>query len=290
MNLSNKLKFIFRFPSSLFYSIIYKKPKISNKYETLEVIKEKSIARYGDGELYIMLGNGIKFQEYDAKLQERLIEVAASKDENCLVAIPRVFDKKGRSELTEKTSKWWVKNLLFTRGYWYKFFKNSSYGDSFISRFYLESKDKSKENIARYIDTFKQICENKNVVFVEGSKTRLGMGNDLFSNVKSIKRILCPSANAFSKYDEIKDAVLANTTKDDLIICAIGPTATILAYDLSKEDRHVLDLGHIDIEYEWYLSKATKEENIKGKDTSESGEDFVEDESLIPDNIICSIE
>ena len=290
MNSKDKLKLLIKAPVSILYTCFNRKPKIKNKFETIELIKEKSIARYGDGELYIMLGKGIKFQQYDKVLARRLKEIARTDNSNCLVAIPNVFSSKVRKELTDKTSKWWVKNLIFTRGYWYKYFKTKSYGDSFISRFYLETKDKSKENINKYIVELKKVWDNKNVVFVEGNKTRMGMGNDLFSNAKSIKRILGPSANAFSKYDELLKATVENTTNDDLIICALGPTATILAYDLSCMGRHVLDLGHIDIEYEWYLSNALKEENIKGKDTSESGEAFVEDESLIPENIIYTIE
>ena len=289
MELLNKIKMILKAPMSLIYSCVNKAPEILNKEETIEALKNKSIARYGDGELYIMLGLGIKFQEYDKKLSERLKEVAVSNNDNCLIAIPRVFTAETRSELTDITNNWWKKNLLTTRGYWYKFFGNKVCGDSFISRFYLESKDKSKEIIEKYISTMKKVWDGKDIVFVEGNRTRMGMGNDLFSNAKSIKRILGPGANAFSKYDQIYEAVINNTTKDELIICALGPTATILAYDLAKTGRHVLDLGHIDIEYEWFLKSAQKEENIKGKDTSESGEAFIEDASLIPDNVICEV-
>ena len=31
------------------------------------------------------------------------------------------------------------------------------------------------------------------------------------------------------------------------------PTATVLAYDLAKEGYWSIDVGHLDLEYEWYL-------------------------------------
>lgn len=46
-------------------------------------------------------------------------------------------------------------------------------------------------------------------------------------------------------------------------------TATVLAYDLSKKHMRALDLGHIDVEYEWFRMGATHKVPIKGKQMSE---------------------
>ena len=35
---------------------------------------------------------------------------------------------------------------------------------------------------------------------------------------------------------------------------ALGPTATVLAYDLAARGFWALDIGHIDLEYEWFLN------------------------------------
>ncbi len=43
----------------------------------------------------------------------------------------------------------------------------------------------------------------KRYFIIEGEKSRLGIGNDLFNNSKSIKRIICPIINAFNAYDKI---------------------------------------------------------------------------------------
>lgn len=53
--------------------------------------------------------------------------------------------------------------------------------------------------------------------------------------------------------------------KSKLILIALGPTATVLAYDLSSYGYQTLDIGHIDVEYEWFLKKATEKQPVKNK-------------------------
>ncbi len=58
-----------------------------------------------------------------------------------------------------------------------------------------------------------------------------------------------------------------------MLLLALGPTATVLAYDLSLRGFQAIDIGHIDIEYEWFLMKATKKVPIKNKHVQELGRD-----------------
>ena len=55
-----------------------------------------------------------------------------------------------------------------------------------------------------------------------------------------------------------------------LFLIALGPTATVLAYDLTKYGYQAIDIGHFDIEYEWFL-RGIKEDKvaIEGKYTNE---------------------
>ena len=48
--------------------------------------------------------------------------------------------------------------------------------------------------------------------------------------------------------------------------------ATVLAYDLAKLGYQAVDIGHIDIEYEWMKMGATENVPVKGKFTNEAGE------------------
>ena len=58
-------------------------------------------------------------------------------------------------------------------------------------------------------------------------------------------------------------------SKDKLFILALGPSATILAYDLAINGYQAMDCGHMDIEYEWFLQGATKKVSIKNKYVNE---------------------
>ena len=49
----------------------------------------------------------------------------------------------------------------------------------------------------------------------------------------------------------------------------LGPTAKILAYRLSRLGYRALDLGHIDLEYEWMKMGAEKKVLLRNKHTAE---------------------
>ena len=152
---------------------------------------------------------------------------------------------------------------------------NKIYYDALVTRLYIDIKDKRK--VEKRFNLVKSLWNNREVVIVEGEKSRLGIGNDLFNGCKTIERIICPSINAFSKYDEILKEV-KKQDKSKLILIALGPTATILAYDLSNEGYQAIDIGHIDIEYEWYLMKVKEKCPVKNKYIGEiNGGDCVED-------------
>lgn len=140
-----------------------------------------------------------------------------------------------------------------------------------------------------------KIWDNRDVVIVEGALTRFGAGNSLLDNACSVKRILCPSEGAFGKYQQILDTCCQFKENDNLLfILALGPTATVLAYDLAKEGYQAVDIGHFDIEYEWYL-RGVKEHKviIKGKYINEvAGGDVPSDidDSLYSGQVISVIQ
>jgi glycosyltransferase family protein len=225
-------------------------------YSLNEIIEKKlSVSRFGDGELMIIRGDGWGFQQYNNILAKRLIEILKSDDPNIAICIPDVF--RNRSRFTEVARKFWRNHLLNNLLHWNKYIlKDKAYYDTQISRFYMDIRDKSHypETILSLI---RQIWDKKDLLIVEGAGSRLGYNNDLFNNAHSIKRILCPPENAFTRYDEIFDLSYKNAD-GKLVLIALGMTATVLAYDLAKKGIRAIDIGHVDIEYEWYKMKAFK--------------------------------
>ncbi len=258
--------------------IINKKEKLLKKMENSKIkilniedsinkiiTERKSIARFGDGELDIILGQGLDFQEYNKELSKRLEEILTSKQDFCLIGIPDVINE--FSNLTEESEEFWIKNMDRTRTTWMKYLnEDMEYITANLTRLYIRYKDKSKTG--KYFSMLKQIWKNRDVIICEGEQTRIGVGNDLLSGCKSIKRIICPSEDAFDRYNIILER-LKKESKDALIILALGPTATVLAYDLAKDGYQALDMGHFDIEYEWYKRNAKRREKIANKYTNE---------------------
>lgn len=263
-----------RLLNKIFEDEIYRKtncvniPSVRNMNETMEVLlnSEKSICRYGDGEFKLIYGHDLAFQKASEELSQRLKAILIEKDENIMVGIPNKFGK--LEEETPGSADFWRRFLVYNRPIIYPLLDfNKQYFDSEVSRSYMGKKDKSESK--KIFDGFKKLVENKNLIIVEGKYSRLGYNNDLFSKAKSIKRILCPAQNAYSKYNEIL-AECKQYSKDNLFIIALGPTATILAYDLAKLGFRALDLGHVDIEYEWFLQGVTKKVPVKNKYVNES--------------------
>ena len=269
MNLKEVLTYV---PLNFLTKGFYRKPKVLSSEETIKFIIEHkvSISRYGDGEIRSMQGFDLNFQPQSKELTRKLKEIKST--QNCLLCIPNIFEKKFFSKKIIKDEEYvfWAKHLMkYEYLYKKKFGKVAPLGDAFISRFYIRYNDKSKQKNEKYITLLKQIWEQRDIVFVEGVNSRLGYGNDLFNNSRSIKRILCPPSDAFSVYDEILSCVKSNCKKSDLIILALGPTATVLAYDLSEMGYQALDMGHVDIEYEWFLLGVKEKVAIPHKHVNE---------------------
>ena len=242
--------------------------KIFSPHETLdEIIKNnKSISRYGDGEFSLIFGKSIGYQRSNKNLARKLYKVLKSEEEGLLIGIPNTLNPKFLNNLIAFAKNYWKKWIVKNKFKILLLNKNKIYYSSFISRFYIDYKDKS--GIKEYIKKLKKIWEQKDVLIIEGDKSRLGVGNDLFDNMKSIQRIICPSINAFRIYNKILDTAL-KVEKNKLILIALGPTASILAYDLYMAGYQAIDIGHVDIEYEWYLRNTSRKIKIEGKFVNE---------------------
>lgn len=271
----------------LLYIVIYRiwkfftrKPIVYDTNSTIEKILEEncSLARYGDGEFGLIYNKSIDFQPYHEELGQRLKAILKNESKGLLIGIPDVFNS--LKQYVPKTQQFWLKHLARNGYKWNKLLnKKSIYYNSFITRPYIIYKDKNYSQ--KVFDKVKLIWHQRNVILVEGEKSRLGVGNDLFDNVNSIKRIICPNFDAYSRYDEILKTVL-DQGKDNLILISLGPTATVLAYDLHQKGYQAIDIGHIDIEYEWFLRNVSEKVKIKGKYVGEvdGGQDVNEIKDL----------
>lgn len=236
--------------------------------QSLDYLLEKgaSVVRFGDGEMDLVAGRSIVYQDFDPELSARLREIMSMEsDERLMICLPDIFT--GLERYSIDAQNFWSLNHL---PHFLEKYKNICrapwYGSTFISRPYIDLEDKTPS--AGYFAKLKQLWQDKDLLIVEGLTSRSGVGNDLFDGARSIKRIICPSRNAYSKLEAIKQAVREHAD-NRLILTMLGPTAKVLVYDLVQEGYRALDIGHIDSEYEWFQMGASHKVKLSHKHTAE---------------------
>lgn len=253
-------------------------PKIMDGDLAIEeiVTHGKSLARFGDGEFAAIAGRiRHRFQtEVEEALQHRLKETLQSEEENLLIGIA---DNYGSLEKYTEQAKREIRcylNPQVRKEHLLLLDPEKTYYDAYVTRPYVMYQDHQTDAPSIRFENLKRIWEGRDCIFVEGCSTGLGVGNDLFDNAGSIRRILGPAENAFSRYQEILDCCMKQE-KNVLFLLALGPTATVLAYDLCRAGYQAVDVGHVDLEYEWFLRGEGCRTLIDGKYNNELGEEQV---------------
>jgi len=248
---------------------IFPLPKVKSIDETLDkIINDKvSICRFGDSEfLYIIDQLNLPYQRQIGDLRSKMIEILQSNHDTILVGLPIGYysleNLKRETELVWRSQISWIYPRLKKYLPHDKVYYNAS-----MTRLYMDYEDTSKS--AAYFEKVMKIWEGRSVVLLEGCKSRLGVGNNLFSTAVKVERILAPAQNAYDKYDELLTEALKQP-KDKLLLIAMGPTAKVLAYNLALQGYQAIDIGNLDVEYEWYLRGETTKAKIPGKYTHEA--------------------
>lgn len=236
-----------------------KKPKIKTSQETIEdlINKKASFCRYGDGEFTLIEGEGIPYQTYNAKLSFRLREILKSDDENIFIGVPYCYydSTKAMRDFPRDYMRSWVASrrdqitdLCLPEKQYY---------DTTCSQMYIMYKDFDFEN---YFERIKKIWVNRDIALISGKTVFNNIEKNIFDCAKSIEYIDAPQTNAFDEYDSIY-ARAQQIDKNKLVLIILGPTATVLAYDIAKLGYQALDLGHIAKDYNSYLKNVnhTKE-------------------------------
>jgi len=226
-------------------------PIIKTADETVDKIinENSSLTRFGDGEFVLMTGGRINYQPCNADLAERLNEVLSSDIPGLMVALPPCFGD--LSHFLPPVADFWRKWAWRKRELIYSCLDmDRVYYDAFFSRAYIQNHktDEHYRKCSDYYEKVKKIWQGRDIVICEGEGTRFGMFNDLLAGAASVKRILCPPRNAFARYEEILSA-FDDIDKNKLVLISLGPTATVLSYDLCKKGFQAIDTGAFDIDY-----------------------------------------
>ena len=242
-------------------------PQIKSANEAIRAMvdEHKSMARFGDGEFSAIAGRvRHRFQsEVDEKLGARLLEVLHSQEEYLIIGIASNY---GSLDRYTEQSKREIRRYLqpkVRKEHLQLLSKDKVYYDA-----YVMYADNDTEAPKTRFDALKKIWDGRDCVIVEGVMTRVGEGTDLLNNAMSVETILGPAENAFYEYDRLISDCLEKP-KNKLFLLALGPTATVLAYDLCKAGYQAIDIGYLDLEYEWFLRGEGIRVEVPGKYNNE---------------------
>lgn len=238
--------------------------KILSFEDTIRLIREQrlSVSRYGDGEFSVLCSSDHDSRSSDQHLVTVLHEIITSPSEGMLVCVPHAI--RSMRGFTPSARSFWSRFLLSHEVFLHSILDvNRIYGDALFSRFYIDYLDRSSSSSR--LSAIRCIWSGQKVFVVEGRFTRSGVGNDLYSECISVHRLLCPPVDAFLRYDDILAYLSEHVSKDSLILIFLGVTATALAYDLHKLGFWAIDIGHLDIEYEWMRLQTNVKSPVPGK-------------------------
>lgn len=233
-------------------------PKVLDQKNSVDrILNEKcSVVRYGDGEFNLMFGRAIGFQEYSPEIAARLTEVLQSNNPQILVGIPDRFGS--LADVDAQSRAYWRTFMAKNRFLIYKYLNfDQTYIDACFTAHAIEPDNenapKNEAEIEAYYNEIRKIWEGRDITIIRGEKSE-NFQYDIYDNAKSINYIYGPQAHAFRDYERILSEALLQP-KEQLMIVVLGPTATILAYDLAKAGYQALDIGHLGKAYDWLKRK-----------------------------------
>lgn len=204
-------------------------PDVVGEWETLlKVLDGKSIARYGDGEFNLVRGGNCVSQKKVPGIQTELQNILKSKDENLLVAIPRL-DPRSPKNVN------WVKCCAHYGSYLH-------HGKTYYSAFITRPDSAPWIATDTYFDGIESLWKGLDITMVYGSQRSLSVDFPPMQSAKSITVVQTDYAHTYPKIDAIERQIRHAGNKRVLLMC--GPTATCLAARLAGEF-HAIDLGHI---------------------------------------------
>lgn len=222
------------------------RPAVHTPQETVRMLLNTtmSLARFGDGELALISGQSISFQEWDEELANKLKHILTTPLPQLAVGI----------------------------NYWYFFPEFSPAHNKVIRTFNLENMPQFRKILLQYIrlnipyydagftgygfaapyfNDMRTLWDKKHIITVGCQNAFDAMQYNIFDNASRQEKLLVPRTHAFRMYKTVL-ADLLQANPETLVILMCGPLSKVLAYDLCAAGRRALDLGHLAKSYDYY--------------------------------------
>lgn len=208
--------------------------KMYDMPESLNIIKDNklSVARFGDGENTLIATPyfNTPFQKNSAKLSKELEDILITPNHNLVVGQPSPI-------LNESHIRLWSNSFVELKPLLEKN-AHSKFVSTHLSRpLFFKKYDQMA------VQLYRELWSGLDITVVTGKGSRFDLIPEMFDTIKSVKYVYTKAVDAYDEIDDLREKLAKDTS--DLIILSLGPTATILASDLSKMGKWAIDLGHV---------------------------------------------
>lgn len=207
-----------------------KYPSVLSETLTLQrALDGANLARFGDGEIKIAMGQSAKSQRHHPELERKLKTILRDWRGRTVPCIPNIAGL----ERSPKEDFWrQYRNEKYVRLY----AADGFYGSSFVTR----PDSMPRQPDALYWRMVARLWEGRDVVVVGGSGKSL-KATDLVG-AKSVEEIEAPRQHAWEAHDQLLERLQGERRR---VLLCLGATATVLAWELAEHRVHAIDLGHI---------------------------------------------
>lgn len=210
-------------------------PLLNDSEITGAVKAGKSIIRFGDGEINILLSIKNHYQDFSPRLQKMLNEIVSNYNSKTsyILGVPRFINTSNQDlKNIGKLQVWLPLKIVF----WLYFNKKTPYMDA--HNFY-------------YDNYFERVVVpeilDKDIIIVTRKETIDRIKQNKKLPWKNIAYIETPENNALGEYENIKnsiDKVLNNYNKSNVVLLfAMGPVGKYLIYGYANSGVQSIDLG-----------------------------------------------
>ena len=229
---------------------------ILDYWETINLLtnQPKSFCRFGDGEIDIIDGKSIPFQEYDDKLADILGRILKENNNDLYVGINYNYFH-STTKLNEFNRRFYIKNSNKLRDRFLKYCnRDRTYIAAGFNQLYTTHDDFDFDSFYRMV---KLLFKDRDLVIFAGESVFKDIQYDVFEMARSKKIFFEKSKNAFDDYDIILKKCLYEDC-DKTLLFILGPCSKALVYELTKQGRIAWDIGHLAKDYDWYMKKRKK--------------------------------
>jgi hypothetical protein len=204
-------------------------PSVVGEFATLdELLRGKSIARLGDGELKLIDGKGYFRELANELLGAELLSIVREPDESCLVGIP-TWDPNGPKYEN------WMRHFD-------RFQKILSPDVQYYSAFITRPDSAPWINTIEFAQKMESLWRKKRVAILSEPDNKILTAVGLAA--KKITHVVCPHREAYAQIDQFeKEIAGARRKRPEIALLSCGPTATCLANRLAGRGIQAIDIG-----------------------------------------------